>query len=151
MLAIESGRYNNTPREERLCIHCNMNTIENEYHFPLVCPFYADLRRKYLSPYYCRWPTLNKFKSLMQNKTDTTVNKLSKFIYYAHNCLTQSSEWAEYAGCTFCFHVEQRVAVLSGYASWKRIQRDSETATIPWIFNPKFGSSSTLLKVALYC
>lgn len=83
-LAIESGRYNNTPREERLCIHCNMNTIENEYHFLLVCPFYADLRRKYLSPYYCRWPTLNKFKSLMQNKTDTTVNKLSKFIYYAN-------------------------------------------------------------------
>ena len=79
-LAIESGRYNNTPREERLCIHCNMNTIENEYHFLLVCPFYADLRRKYLSPYYCRWPTLNKFKSFKTKPTQLLINYPNSFI-----------------------------------------------------------------------
>ena len=152
-LAIESGRYNNTPREERLCIHCNMNTIENEYHFLLVCPFYADLRRKYLSPYYCRWPTLNKFKSLMQNKTDTTVNKLSKFIYYANERRT-TIVWRRALN-------GQNMRVVPSVSMWNRESLysldtplgsgSSETATIPWIFNPKFGSSSPLLKVALYC
>jgi hypothetical protein len=32
-LNIELGRYNNTPRESRLCLCCNMNVVENEYHF----------------------------------------------------------------------------------------------------------------------
>ena len=64
-LAVETGRYDRTPREDRLCAHCNMNQIENEYHFLLVCPLYIDIRRKYFAPYYCRWPSMNKFKSLM--------------------------------------------------------------------------------------
>ena len=34
-LNIELGRYNNTPRESRLCLCCNMNVVENEYHFVL--------------------------------------------------------------------------------------------------------------------
>jgi hypothetical protein len=29
-LNIELGRYNNTPRESRLCLCCNMNVAENE-------------------------------------------------------------------------------------------------------------------------
>ena len=29
---IEIGRFENTPREERICLVCNMNSIENEYN-----------------------------------------------------------------------------------------------------------------------
>ena len=60
-LEIERGRYRNTciPKTDRLCRFCSMNTIENEYHFLLICPLYTDLRRSYLKPYYCHWPTLN--------------------------------------------------------------------------------------------
>lgn len=83
-LAIETGRYVGIPREERLCVFCNMKTIENEFHFLSVCPLYIDLRRKYLPAYYCRWPTMNKFKLLMQNKSRKLINNLSKFIYFAH-------------------------------------------------------------------
>ena len=35
-LAIESGRYDNTPRSDRLCKFCNLNVVENEYHFTCV-------------------------------------------------------------------------------------------------------------------
>lgn len=83
-LAIETGRYDATPRDERVCVYCNMNAIENEYHFLLACPFYNDIRRKYLSPYYCRWPTINKFKSLMQNTNKQAIKKLSQFLYFAN-------------------------------------------------------------------
>ena len=41
-LFIETGRYDNTPRTERLCKTCNMNQIEDEYHFLLVCPEYRE-------------------------------------------------------------------------------------------------------------
>lgn len=63
-LYIETGRYDNTPRESRLCRFCNMNVIENEYHFLLVCPNYRELRNRYLKPYYCHWPNIYKFESL---------------------------------------------------------------------------------------
>ena len=45
-LAIERGRHFNVPRNERYCRNCTMQTIENEYHFRLVCPTFAFLRRK---------------------------------------------------------------------------------------------------------
>jgi hypothetical protein len=34
-LQIETGRYNNIPRQQRLCTTCNI--LEDEYHFFLNC------------------------------------------------------------------------------------------------------------------
>jgi hypothetical protein len=82
-LNIEIGRYNNVPRDQRVCLSCNMNILENEYHFLLVCPKYRELRRKYLKNYYCHWPTLTKFKNLMSSTSNATIISLSKFIYFA--------------------------------------------------------------------
>lgn len=59
-LEIERGRYSNIPREDRICKLCSLNVVESAYNFLLVCPLYIDLRRKYIKPYYCTWPTLNK-------------------------------------------------------------------------------------------
>ena len=82
-LAIERGRYQNIERSERIFRHCNGNFVENEYHFLLVCPFYRDLRRKYLKPYYCHWPTLNKFDDLMAKTNKKVILNFAKFIYLA--------------------------------------------------------------------
>ena len=35
---IELGRHNNIPRNERKCTLCNLNDIEDEFHFVLKCP-----------------------------------------------------------------------------------------------------------------
>ena len=45
-LLIETGRYTNgrLERNERKYTFCDMNDLEDEYRFVLVCPAYADLR-----------------------------------------------------------------------------------------------------------
>ena len=83
-LFIETRRYDRTARAARLCKTCNMNKTEDEYHFILVCPAYRELRRKYFKPYFCNWPTLNKFESLMSVTSKTALNKLAHYIYFAN-------------------------------------------------------------------
>ena len=47
-LTIETGRYSNPkiPIDKRVCIHCNLNCIENEYHVIVECPFYSQERNE---------------------------------------------------------------------------------------------------------
>ena len=45
-LEIERGRYENKPMIERICKCCNMNMVENEYHFALVCPLLYRVTKK---------------------------------------------------------------------------------------------------------
>lgn len=82
-LSIETGRYDSTPREQRICKSCNMNKIEDEYHFLLVCPNYRQLRMKYLKPYFCHWPSLYKFEILMSSTSKKSICNLAKLIYFA--------------------------------------------------------------------
>ena len=82
-LAIERGRFEHIERNNRLCRYCNLNMIENEYHFLLVCPLYRDLRKKYFQIYYCHWPTMNKFDDLMAKTSKHAILNLSKFVFYA--------------------------------------------------------------------
>ena len=43
-LAIETGRYKNTPVDQRLCRLCNLNQIEDESHFLCQCTLYKTMR-----------------------------------------------------------------------------------------------------------
>ena len=45
-LEIQTGSFNNTPREERLCKLCK-NGIEDEYHLLLKCPIYIMLNYEF--------------------------------------------------------------------------------------------------------
>ena len=85
-LAIETGRYANARIEPnlRFCNLCkNPNDIEDEYHFVIVCPIYNEIRKKYISNYYTRNPSVFKFINLMQEKRPCIIKKLSKFIFEA--------------------------------------------------------------------
>ena len=82
-LLIETGRYENIPRDQRLCKSCDMKTIESEYHFLLVCPKFRDLKKKYFKSYYCHWPTIHKFESLLSSNSKKVICNLSKYIYFA--------------------------------------------------------------------
>lgn len=81
---IEEGRYRDIDRINRICTYCNMNAIENEYHFLLVCPFYRDLRSECLPKYYCSWPSIQKFKYIMKCDIKSTIIKLSKYLFLAN-------------------------------------------------------------------
>ena len=69
-LLIEEGRYRNIERNLRTCIcqFCNLNVIENEYHFLMVCSAYRNLRNSILPRYYCSWPSKSKFIKLLIEK-----------------------------------------------------------------------------------
>ena len=82
-LAIEEGRYRNIERSNRICKFCNMNQVETEYHFLLVCPFYNSLREKYIKRYYRTWPTTTKFKALMSSNVKSTICNLAAYVYFA--------------------------------------------------------------------
>ena len=47
-IAIETGRHNNIPHNERVCKLCNNNNIENEYHFTLIYPALRKNRVKFI-------------------------------------------------------------------------------------------------------
>ena len=42
---------------KRLRQYCNMNIIEDKFHFLLACPAYRDIRTTFLPKYNCNWPT----------------------------------------------------------------------------------------------
>ena len=54
-LKIERARYRGIPREQCLCKFCP-NSIEDEYHFLLLCHEYNDLRCQYIPLKYYRQP-----------------------------------------------------------------------------------------------
>ena len=40
----ETGRYRGTPRQDRVCLHCDRQQVEDVAHVMLHCEKYADLR-----------------------------------------------------------------------------------------------------------
>jgi hypothetical protein len=40
----------------RVCSMCNLNVVEDEYHFILQCEKYIDVRRRSLKKYYWQMP-----------------------------------------------------------------------------------------------
>lgn len=46
----QTGRFSRhrIPRKKRFCQLCNLNDLENEFHFVLKCPLYSDIRIKLL-------------------------------------------------------------------------------------------------------
>ena len=82
-LKIERGRYHNIDRKNRICKYCNLKAIENEYHFLLVCPLYRNIRKQCFTSYYCSWPTINKFETLLSKQNKKVTMNLFKYIYHA--------------------------------------------------------------------
>ena len=43
-LRVDTGRFVNTPRDDRVCEVCKSGCVENEHHFLFDCPAYAHIR-----------------------------------------------------------------------------------------------------------
>ena len=74
-LSIETGRYHQIDRNYRICSLCNMNILEDEYHFVLVCPFYSTIRDKYINT-----PSTFKLTQLMYIDISKHLIKLCKYL-----------------------------------------------------------------------
>ena len=81
-LHIETGRYVNTPVEERFCFCCDLGKIEDEFHFMFDCPLYNNIRNDVFSkiavdrPDFFNLGNVDKLKILM----NLFPRQLAKFI-----------------------------------------------------------------------
>ncbi len=78
---IELGRYNNTPRDNRLCPVCDCNKTEDEIHF-FYCSKYATIRDNFykkIQPFVQNVsrlpvPELTRINELFQLFCDLAIN-----------------------------------------------------------------------------
>ena len=85
-LNIETGRYQNINKEERVCNLCNLNEIESEEHFLFKCPIYNQHRKTFSAELKSIYNVdLDKYgieviKMLFSKDNSLLLNKLGKFI-----------------------------------------------------------------------
>ena len=61
-LHVETGRYNNTKLEDRLCQICHQNVIEDENHFLFDCTAYDAPRNIWIENIYKECPHFHYFE-----------------------------------------------------------------------------------------
>ena len=76
---VETGRHQNIVRDQRKCVLCNLNDIEDEYHFVIKCPYYADIRNTLIPTYYRSRPSMFKFIELLNCSNKIVLRKLAIF------------------------------------------------------------------------
>ena len=81
-LNIETGRFYYLDRHERVCSMCNLNVVEDEYHFILQCEKY-NVRRRYLKKYYWQMPSCFKLVQLLSVRDIKELNNLGKYLLLA--------------------------------------------------------------------
>ena len=81
-LPIVSGRYNQIPRNERFCTHCNEGKIGDEFHYLFQCSRFHEQRKKYLKRYYWKNPNTLKMDQLFNCEKKTILFNLTKFCSY---------------------------------------------------------------------
>ena len=82
-LMIEHGRYQNIPRDERLCTVSDKNEIENEEHFLFSCDAYHNTRQNFLTPLNNTSPNHNLTVDLLNSSDSETIRIFAKFV---HSC-----------------------------------------------------------------
>ena len=97
-LRIETGRYtrpNKTPPDQRICLYCPSQAVEDEMHMLLKCPLYQVERNILMSttvkilPDIPSLPELDKFTTIMACKDSIVLAALGKFVYV---CLKKRSD-----------------------------------------------------------
>ena len=55
-LQVKLGRYSNVPLNQLLCILCDKQQVEHEFHVLMVCDLYSDIRKSLVENIYNLWP-----------------------------------------------------------------------------------------------
>ena len=81
-LEIERRRYERliVPRFMRKCTLFNLNETGNEYHFLLICPFFSELRNRFIPAKYLRRINFVHVLDLISSKDNNTMLNLAKYI-----------------------------------------------------------------------
>ena len=80
-LSIETGRWTNIPRENRLCTACNR--LEDEYHLLFECQLYNNIRCNYIKKYYRERPSMFKTVDMLKSENANMLKKLAVYVFNA--------------------------------------------------------------------
>ena len=83
-LNIETGRYNSTPREQRLCKFCP-SSVEDEKHFILHCPKYQNIRNSYNTLFQRIRTDDDLVREILDPKDLFKTKQICKFLKEANN------------------------------------------------------------------
>ena len=78
-LFVETGRHRQIPRQDRKCILCNIDDVEDEYHVILICPFYNNIRNTHIPRYFRTRPSMFNFVQLLNETSKQVLVKSSSF------------------------------------------------------------------------
>ena len=76
---IETGRYHNIARQDRICHLCNNIALGDEFHYLLECQHFSTERKKNLKRYFTQFPNCYKLDQLMNSKDCNEITKLALF------------------------------------------------------------------------
>ena len=79
-LPVETGRWENTPLEDRKCTLCSKHDMGYEFHYLFVCDHFISDRKKYLSLYLYKSLNIIKFEELFSSANTRKLVKLSSFV-----------------------------------------------------------------------
>ena len=71
---METGRYTQTPVNDRACFHCGPGVVESETHALVNCPLYRDIHRELglrattIEPEFSGFTAENKLSFVLANK-----------------------------------------------------------------------------------
>ena len=78
------GRHLKLPLRQRICIYCknvrNIEVVENEFHFVLICPLYEDIREEYIPTFFRTYPSNDKLLTMLSSRNMNTIYQLSKYL-----------------------------------------------------------------------
>jgi hypothetical protein len=93
-LPIETGRWNNIDRVNRICTKCDNITIGDEYHYIMEREQFSNFRNRFIVTNLRERPNILKFKQIMSAYQKQNLDKLCKFIRNINKslgCLTPMS------------------------------------------------------------
>ena len=115
-LAIEKGRHTKprTNISDRLCLYCSNNTIEDEKHFVVQCPFYSEERKQLfkkvhsINPSFVHMSDDEKFVYLFCSNDERILAWFGKFIH-----ISLSKRVVLSVTCTYIPQMYSRVEIES--------------------------------------
>ena len=79
-LFIETGRYDNIPRDQRICKICQIG-VEDEYHVFFICSLYSTIRIKF----HDFFANKTCVRDILNPKTSEQANKLAEVLFDIEN------------------------------------------------------------------
>ena len=81
-LTVHHYRYRHYTPRDLICPMCN-NGEENEVHFMFCCPFYKELREKFIASKFYEYPSALRLSILMSSTNHDTVRNVCVYLYKA--------------------------------------------------------------------